>query len=173
MKKSQKKKQILHEIYVFLELAILYSKLKESYNDQIIDDVKDFFSEIKEILIKVYDDIFPLTWSMNDNKEIILAVTKLVNAIQSICLWIVRKTRSSDTRNAHNGHLFENQTLADVLCVLKCYIDACDFQFDEIFYGEIHGSTNHDRFIPMLSILEKKESTMHFIHYLPNDVYTP
>lgn len=119
-------------------------------------NLEKFLFDIDEILTNVYDDIFPLSRSMNGNDKIISAISNLVKEVQSLFSWFIEKIRSNNIRDSRNGYLADNQTLADVLCVLKCYIDACSL-YSELIYGEITTET-----------IRHREIGNYYIHYHPH-----
>lgn len=128
-----KEKMAIHSYHLDKEYSIFANKDLALSCEKKSKDLKNFLSKIGEILINVYDAIFPFARTMNSNEEIIIAITNLVKSIQSLFPWFIKKSESyeiNNIRGSHNGHLIENQSLADVLCVLKCYIDVCSFQYD-------------------------------------------
>lgn len=144
------------------QILQLYEKEKEIFkqNLDMNKDLENLLSDINKILTNVYDDIFPLARTMNRNDEIISAITKLVIELQLLFPWFIEKSRSND-KDSHNGHLTDNQTLADVLCVLKCYIDACVFQYDAMWCSEIMIEKIKRQEIRL------RETSNYYIHYLP------
>ena len=124
-----------------------YQIEKVTFNKNMNKDLEIFMSNISQVLINVYDNIFSFVKIMNEN--IMFAIIKLIQKIQSLFPWFIKKNR-------RNGHIIDNQTVANVLSVLKCYIDACKYQYVAICSETMSEYT-----------VRQRDTINYYIHFLP------
>lgn len=162
-RKILKIKLLRQNIGIFYSQKTLFDRLLLIVQNHLIpmssseDRLDAYMKKISTLLTNVYQVIILLSENMDGIEEIRLAIFKLVREIQSIFPWFIEKISDNDnTRGPQNGHITENQSLAEMSCALKCYIDACDYQFEAIY---IHDLCDY--------IFDQRESILFFIYFFP------
>lgn len=131
-KENLKQYKFLYE-YKFKHKREKYRPLiNKEQNQKEEKEQNEFYFAIKKILILANNDIQSLTMTMDmtENKDISFAITKLVNVIQTLFPWFIERVRYEipHIQSPYAGFASQNQTIAETLCALKCYIDACSDQ---------------------------------------------